>query len=49
MSKSIGGPGVLWLLDDPAVIAKKISSAVTDTEREIRFDPRGQAGCLATC
>jgi tryptophanyl-tRNA synthetase len=44
MSKSIGGPGVLWLLDDPDVNAKKIRAAVTDTEREIRYDPDGKPG-----
>jgi tryptophanyl-tRNA synthetase len=44
MSKSTGGPGVLWLLDEPAVNAKKIRSAVTDTEREIRFDPEDKPG-----
>ncbi|MFI5099830.1 MAG: tryptophan--tRNA ligase [Actinomycetes bacterium] len=44
MSKSIGGPGVLWLLDDPAVNAKKIRSAVTDNEREIRYDPQAKPG-----
>src|SRR3954447_3424372 len=35
MSKSIGGSGVVWLLDEPKVIEKKIKSAVTDTGREI--------------
>jgi len=44
MSKSVGGPGVLWLLDDPAVNAKKIRSAVTDNEREIRYDPDAKPG-----
>jgi tryptophanyl-tRNA synthetase len=44
MSKSIGGPGVLWLLDDPAVNAKKIRSAVTDTGREVTFDPEAKPG-----
>jgi tryptophanyl-tRNA synthetase len=44
MSKSIGGSGCVWLLDDPKVIAKKIRSAVTDTEREIRFDPAAKPG-----
>ena len=44
MSKSIGGPGVLWLLDDPAANAKKIRSAVTDTGREVRFDPQAKPG-----
>src|ERR1700739_3168313 len=30
--------GLINLLDDPALSAKKIRSAVTDSEREIRFD-----------
>jgi len=36
--------GIIWLLDDPAVTAKKIKSAVTDTERDIRFDPETKPG-----
>ena len=44
MSKSIGGAGCLWLLDDPAVNAKKIKRAVTDTGSEVRFDPERQPG-----
>jgi tryptophanyl-tRNA synthetase len=44
MSKSIGGSGCLWLLDDPKVIEKKIRSAVTDTGREIQFDPVTKPG-----
>ncbi|HYN75846.1 MAG TPA: tryptophan--tRNA ligase [Candidatus Limnocylindria bacterium] len=44
MSKSIGGAGCLWLLDEPAVSAKKIKSAVTDTGREVRFDPVEKPG-----
>jgi tryptophanyl-tRNA synthetase len=44
MSKSRPGPGCLLLLDDPAVNAKKIKSAVTDTEREIRYDPAAKPG-----
>lgn len=32
------------LLDDPAVSAKKIRSAVTDTGREIVFDPEHKPG-----
>jgi len=45
MSKSGESPqGIVWLLDDPAVTAKKIKSAVTDTERDIRFDPSNKAG-----
>lgn len=45
MSKSGESPqGIVWLLDDPAVTVKKIKSAVTDTEREIRFDTANKAG-----
>jgi tryptophanyl-tRNA synthetase len=44
MSKSIGGNGCVWLLDDPKVIEKKIKSAVTDTGREVRFDPDTKPG-----
>ena len=45
MSKSGDSPaGILWLMDDPAVLTKKIKSAVTDTETEIRFDPARKPG-----
>ena len=44
MSKSIGGSGCLWLLDDPKVSAKKIRSAVTDTGREVTFDAVAKPG-----
>jgi len=45
MSKSGESPqGIVWLLDEPSVTAKKIKSAVTDTDREIRFDPAGKPG-----
>ena len=45
MSKSASAPnGLIELLDDPAVVAKRIRSAVTDTEREIRFDPEAKPG-----
>jgi len=45
MSKSAATEsGVLWLLDTPAKTAKKIKSAVTDTEREVRFDRDAKAG-----
>lgn len=45
MSKSGESPqGILWLLDEPSVTAKKLKSAVTDGEREIRFDPAEKAG-----
>ena len=36
MSKSIGGSGTLWVLDDPKTVTKKVKSAVTDTGREVR-------------
>jgi tryptophanyl-tRNA synthetase len=45
MSKSGESPaGIIWLLDDPGVITKKIKSAVTDTETDIRFDPAQKPG-----
>jgi len=45
MSKSTPHPnGLLELLDEPKVIAKRIRSAVTDAETEIRFDPENKAG-----
>src|SRR5690242_15852332 len=44
MSKSVGGAGCLWLLDQPEVNAKKIKRAVTDTDTTIRFDPVNKPG-----
>ena len=45
MSKSASSPnGLVNLMDDPRVIAKKIRSAVTDTERDIRYDPEAKPG-----
>jgi len=44
MSKSLGGSGCLDLLDDPKVSAKRIRSAVTDTGREVVFDPELKPG-----
>jgi len=45
MSKSAESPaGLIELLADPKVNAKKIKSAVTDTEREIRFDEAHKPG-----
>ena len=35
MSKSIGGNGTIWVLDDEKTLTKKIKSAVTDTGREV--------------
>ncbi len=39
MSTSRGGPGTLWVVDEPKVITKKIKSAVTDTGREVVASP----------
>ncbi|RFD25266.1 tryptophan--tRNA ligase [Mycobacterium uberis] len=45
MSKSAASDaGLINLLDDPALSAKKIHSAVTDSEREIRYDPDAKPG-----
>ena len=45
MSKSAAtDAGLISLLDDPKVSAKKIRSAVTDSEREIRFVPESKPG-----
>lgn len=44
MSKSLGGSGCVWMLDDPKVVEKKIKSAVTDTGRDILFDPVDKPG-----
>lgn len=45
MSKSGESPqGIVWLLDEPNVIAKKIKQAVTDTDTEVRFDPANKPG-----
>jgi tryptophanyl-tRNA synthetase len=45
MSKSSSSPaGIVELLDDPGVSAKKIRSAVTDSETEIRYDVEQKPG-----
>jgi tryptophanyl-tRNA synthetase len=36
--------GVLRLLDPPEVLRRKVMRAVTDTGREVRYDPQGQPG-----
>jgi tryptophanyl-tRNA synthetase len=43
MSKS-SPAGCLMLLDDPKTIEKKIKTAVTDSESEVRFDPETKPG-----
>src|SRR5690554_613927 len=45
MSKSAASDaGVVWLLDEPTKTAKKIKSAVTDDDREVRFDREQKPG-----
>jgi len=45
MSKSSSSPsGIVELLDEPRVSEKKVKSAVTDSEREIRFDEANKPG-----
>jgi tryptophanyl-tRNA synthetase len=45
MSKSAGSDaGLINLLDDPAVSAKRIRAAVTDSGREVRYDPDAKPG-----
>jgi tryptophanyl-tRNA synthetase len=45
MSKSAeSAAGVVWLLDEPTVTAKKIKSAVTDAGREVRYDVAEKPG-----
>ncbi|WP_308310499.1 tryptophan--tRNA ligase [Streptomyces sp. CC210A] len=45
MSKSASTPkGLINLLDEPKATAKKVRSAVTDTDTVIRFDPEGKPG-----
>ncbi|HET7682191.1 MAG TPA: tryptophan--tRNA ligase [Marmoricola sp.] len=45
MSKSSSSAaGIIELLDDPLVSAKKIRSAVTDSGAEVRFDPEEKPG-----
>jgi tryptophanyl-tRNA synthetase len=43
MSKSLPN-GAVFLLDDPKIITKRIKSAVTDSDTEIRFDPGAKPG-----
>ena len=44
MSKSLGGSGCLDLLDPVKASVKKIRSAVTDTGREVVYDPEKKPG-----
>jgi tryptophanyl-tRNA synthetase len=44
MSKSLPDAGTLNLLDEPAVLTRKIKRAVTDTGSEVRYDPANKPG-----
>jgi tryptophanyl-tRNA synthetase len=45
MSKSASTPkGLINLLDEPRATAKKVRSAVTDTDTVVRFDPENKPG-----
>ena len=45
MSKSLDSPrGTVDILDDPSVISRKIKSAVTDSEAEVRYDVEAKPG-----
>jgi tryptophanyl-tRNA synthetase len=45
MSKSAASEsGIVWLMDKPKLTAKKIRSAVTDDDREVRFDRENKPG-----
>jgi tryptophanyl-tRNA synthetase len=45
MSKTVASPlGTVGILDDPAEIERKIKKAVTDTDGEVRYDPRAKPG-----
>jgi tryptophanyl-tRNA synthetase len=45
MSKSADSPqGTIRLLDDPKSITKRIKSAVTDSDNDVRYDPAGKPG-----
>ena len=45
MSKTEDNPkGVIGLLDDPSVARKKIMSATTDSEMNVKFDPENKPG-----
>jgi len=45
MSKSDESPqGTIRVLDDPAVIEKKVKRSVTDSDSEVRFDPAEKPG-----
>ncbi|HXX91026.1 MAG TPA: tryptophan--tRNA ligase [Acidimicrobiales bacterium] len=45
MSKSVSPPlGIVYVLDPPEEIDRKVRKAVTDTETEVRYDPEAKPG-----
>jgi tryptophanyl-tRNA synthetase len=38
------GPGVIYLLDEPDTVRKKIMRAVTDSGQDVEYDPEGRPG-----
>ncbi|WP_328554181.1 tryptophan--tRNA ligase [Streptomyces sp. NBC_00358] len=38
------GPGVIYLLDEPDTVRKKIMRAVTDSGQDVEYDPKGRPG-----
>ncbi|HEY8217066.1 MAG TPA: tryptophan--tRNA ligase [Acidimicrobiia bacterium] len=44
MSKSADSPGTIAVLEEPAVISKRLRSAVTDSGSDVRFDPEAKPG-----
>ncbi len=44
MSKSLPDAGTLNLLDEPAVLTRKIKRAVTDTDSVVNYDPEAKPG-----
>ena len=38
------GPGIVYLLDEPDVIRKKVARGVTDSGRDVVYDPEGRPG-----
>src|SRR4029079_10512682 len=45
MSKSSAGDtGLIYMLDEPATVMRKFKRAVTDSETEVRYDPKDKPG-----
>ncbi|WP_105976022.1 tryptophan--tRNA ligase [Streptomyces geranii] len=38
------GPGIVYLLDEPDVVRRKVMRAVTDSGRGVEYDPQGRPG-----